>query len=26
MQHPWLKNFDFKLLLEEKIVTSYIPE
>ena len=26
MQHPWLKNFDFKLLLEEKIVAGYLPE
>ena len=25
MKHPWLKNFDFKLLLEEKIVASYLP-
>ena len=26
MHHPWLKNFDFKLLLEEKIVAGFLPE
>lgn len=26
MSHPWLKTFDFKQLLEEKTVATYIPE